>query len=58
VYALTATTALTAQNTSGVRDICHTPPEFVRKQIDANLQDIECDVVKTGRFSSNTPVPL
>lgn len=47
-YAMTATTALTAQNTQGVLDIHHTPPEFVRKQIDACLDDIGVDVVKTG----------
>ena len=34
-YAMTATTALTAQNTLGVIDIHYTPPDFVRKLIDA-----------------------
>jgi len=48
-YAMTATTALTAQNTQGVIDIHHTPPEFVKKQIDACIDDIGVDVVKTGR---------
>ena len=47
-YAMTATTALTAQNTQGVIDIHHTPPVFVRKQIDACIDDIGVDVVKTG----------
>jgi hydroxymethylpyrimidine/phosphomethylpyrimidine kinase len=32
---MTATTALTAQNTLGVVDIYYTPPDFVRKLIDA-----------------------
>jgi hydroxymethylpyrimidine/phosphomethylpyrimidine kinase len=32
---MTATTALTAQNTLGVVDIHYTPPDFVRKLIDA-----------------------
>lgn len=50
---MTATTALTAQNTQGVYGIHHTPPEFVRKQIDACVDDIGVDVVKTG-----TPVEL
>lgn len=48
-YAMTATTALTAQNTTGVDGIHHVPPEFVRKQIDAVFRDIQPDVVKTGQ---------
>lgn len=47
-YAMTTTTALTAQNTQGVQDIFHIPPGFVRKQIDACINDIGVDVVKTG----------
>jgi hydroxymethylpyrimidine/phosphomethylpyrimidine kinase len=45
---MTATTALTAQNTLGVTDIHHTPPEFLRKQLDAVCDDVGVDVVKTG----------
>lgn len=45
---MTATTALTAQNTQGVYGIHHTPPEFVKKQIDACIEDIGVDVVKIG----------
>ncbi|OTA93336.1 hypothetical protein M434DRAFT_395749 [Hypoxylon sp. CO27-5] len=51
-YAMTATTALTAQNTVGVDDIHHVPSEFVRKQIDAVFSDIPPDVVKTGMLAS------
>jgi hydroxymethylpyrimidine/phosphomethylpyrimidine kinase len=51
-YAMTATTALTAQNTLGVQDIHHTPPPFLRKQIDASIEDIGFDVVKTGLRSA------
>jgi hydroxymethylpyrimidine/phosphomethylpyrimidine kinase len=47
-YAMTATTALTAQNTMGVVDIHPTPPSFVRKLIDACISDIGVDAVKTG----------
>ncbi len=47
-YSLTATTALTAQNTLGVQDIHITPPEFVGKQINACLGDVGADVVKMG----------
>ncbi|KAI6814455.1 hypothetical protein KC340_g16361 [Hortaea werneckii] len=51
-YAMTATTALTAQNTQGVSGIHETPPDFVRKQIDACVADIGVDVVKTGMLAS------
>ncbi|CAI7579527.1 Phosphomethylpyrimidine kinase type-1 [Penicillium manginii] len=52
VYALTATTGLTAQNTLGVQDIFVVPAEFVRKQINASLEDVGTDVVKLGMLSS------
>jgi hydroxymethylpyrimidine/phosphomethylpyrimidine kinase len=45
---MTATTALTAQNTKGVYDIHYISPEFLRKQIDAVIEDVGVDVVKTG----------
>jgi hydroxymethylpyrimidine kinase/phosphomethylpyrimidine kinase len=48
-YAMTATTALTAQNTLGVQDIHVTPPSFVAKQINSCLDDIKADAVKIGR---------
>ncbi|KAH6627592.1 Phosphomethylpyrimidine kinase-domain-containing protein [Chaetomium tenue] len=51
-YAMTATTALTAQNTKGVYDIHYIPPEFLRKQIDAVIEDVGVDVVKTGMLGS------
>ncbi|KAK2813611.1 hypothetical protein FQN50_000006 [Emmonsiellopsis sp. PD_5] len=51
-YALTATTALTAQNTLGVQDVHVVPPAFVRKQIDAGLEDVGADVVKLGMLAS------
>ncbi|KAK7737846.1 trifunctional hydroxymethylpyrimidine kinase/phosphomethylpyrimidine kinase/thiaminase [Cytospora paraplurivora] len=46
-YAMTATTALTAQNTQGVYAIHQVPPDFLKKQIDACFDDIGVDVVKT-----------
>ena len=56
-YAMTATTALTAQNTKGVYDIHHVPPAFLRKQIDAVIEDVGVDVVKTGKtFSLDAPL--
>lgn len=48
VYSLTATTGLTAQNTLGVQDIHVVPSGFVRKQINAALEDIGAEVVKIG----------
>lgn len=45
---MTATTALTAQNTLGVEDVHLVPPPFLTKQIDACINDIGVDVVKTG----------
>lgn len=51
-YAMTATTALTAQNTLGVVDIHPVPADFVRKLIDACVSDIGVDVVKTGQSLS------
>ncbi|KAK0723019.1 Phosphomethylpyrimidine kinase-domain-containing protein [Lasiosphaeria miniovina] len=51
-YAMTATTALTAQNTQGVYDIHHVPADFVTKQIAACIDDIGVDVVKTGMLAS------
>ncbi|KAI4106884.1 MAG: hypothetical protein LQ339_002856 [Xanthoria mediterranea] len=47
-YAMTATTALTAQNTQGVLDIHYVPSAFVSKQIDACIDDLGVDVVKIG----------
>lgn len=53
VFAMTATTALTAQNTLGVDDVHITPPEFVGKQINKVMEDGFLDhppgVVKIGR---------
>jgi hypothetical protein len=53
---MTATAALTAQNTTGVFGIQVTPSDFVRKQIDACLDDIPVDVVKIGNFHGRYPV--
>ncbi|KEY68985.1 hypothetical protein S7711_03292 [Stachybotrys chartarum IBT 7711] len=46
-YAMTATTALTAQNTLGVKNIHPIPADFVEQQIEACLEDVGVDVVKT-----------
>ncbi|KAL8939774.1 MAG: hypothetical protein Q9216_003161 [Gyalolechia sp. 2 TL-2023] len=48
-YAMTATTALTAQNTQGVSDIHYVPAAFVAKQIDMCIDDMGVDIVKIER---------
>ncbi|EEA20990.1 trifunctional hydroxymethylpyrimidine kinase/phosphomethylpyrimidine kinase/thiaminase [Talaromyces marneffei ATCC 18224] len=58
VYSLTATTGLTAQNTLGVQDIHVVPAGFVRKQINAALEDVGADVVKLGMLSSAETVDV
>ncbi|MBE6552467.1 MAG: bifunctional hydroxymethylpyrimidine kinase/phosphomethylpyrimidine kinase [Ruminococcaceae bacterium] len=52
VYAMSAITALTAQNTTGVRSIMESDPEFLKDQIDAVFEDIFPDAVKIGMVSS------
>ncbi len=51
-YALTAITALTAQNTQGVSDIHMIPPAFIARQMQACLEDIGADVIKTGMLAT------
>ena len=52
VYAMSAITALTAQNTTGVRAVEETAPDFLRQQIDAVFEDIYPDAVKIGMVAS------
>ena len=52
VYAMSAITAMTAQNTTGVRSIMESTPEFLKDQIDAVFEDIRPDAVKIGMVSS------
>ena len=47
-FGMTAITALTAQNTCGVRAIHGVPPQMLRDQIDAVIEDIGTDAVKIG----------
>ena len=53
VYAMSAVTALTAQNTTGVTDIYEVPPGFLAEQLDCVFTDIFPDAVKTGMVSSS-----
>ena len=52
VYAMSAVTALTAQNTMGVYDVMEVSPAFLKAQIDCIFSDIRPDAVKTGMVSS------
>lgn len=52
VYAMSAITALTAQNTTGVSGIMEVTPEFLQLQMDAVFEDIRPDAVKIGMVSS------
>jgi hydroxymethylpyrimidine/phosphomethylpyrimidine kinase len=52
VYGTSAITALTAQNTRAVLGVHTVPPEFVRLQIEAVMQDVGCDAVKTGMLAT------
>lgn len=53
VYAMSVITALTAQNTTGVRSIMEVTPTFLREQMDAIFEDIRPDAVKIGMVSSS-----
>ena len=53
VYAMSAITALTAQNTTGVRAISEVTPEFLGQQLDAVFEDIFPDAVKIGMVASS-----
>ena len=52
VYAMTAITAITAQDTTGVGAIHPVPPEIVAEQIARCLADIGADAIKTGMLGS------
>lgn len=53
VYAMSAITALTAQNTLGVMAIEEVTPEFLKLQLQAVMDDIFPDAVKIGMVSSS-----
>lgn len=52
VYGMSAITALTAQNTTGVRGIMEVSPEFLEEQLDTVFEDIFPDAVKIGMVAS------
>lgn len=53
LYAMSAVTALTAQNTTGVYGILEVPPEFLEKQLACIFEDIVPDAVKIGMTASS-----
>ncbi len=53
VYAMSAITALTAQNTTGVTGIMDVTPEFLKLELDTVITDIRPDAVKIGMVSSS-----
>lgn len=53
VYAMSAITALTAQNTTGVTSIMEVTPEFLAEELDCIFTDIRPDAIKTGMVSSS-----
>ncbi len=53
VFAMSAITALTAQNTTGVTGIMEVTPDFLGRQLDAVFGDIFPDAVKIGMVSSS-----
>lgn len=53
LYAMSAITALTAQNTTGVYGVLDADADFVKKQIDCIFTDIRPDSVKIGMVSNS-----
>lgn len=58
VYAMSAVTALTAQNTTGVSGVFEVTPEFLSAQLDAVFTDIPPDAVKIGMVSSRALIEV
>ena len=57
-YAMTAITAVTAQNTLGVKAVEMMPPALVKGQIEACLSDIGADVVKIGMLGTKAIIDV
>ena len=53
VFAMSVITALTAQNTTGVRAIQESTPDFLKQQLDAVFEDFIPDAVKIGMVASS-----
>jgi hydroxymethylpyrimidine/phosphomethylpyrimidine kinase len=57
-FAMTAVTALTAQNTLGVQGVHPVPPDFLRLQMRSVLDDLGADAIKTGMLGDAATVEL
>ena len=57
-FAMTAITALTAQNTVGVQAVHPVPPDFVAAQMRAVLDDLGADAIKTGMLGDAATVAV
>ena len=57
-FAMTAVTALTAQNTLTVSNIHKTPPEFVAEQIRITIEDLGADAIKTGMLVDSSIIEV
>lgn len=58
VYGASVITALTAQNTVGVRAIADVDPDFVGRQIDAVVEDLDIRAVKTGMLARTAVIEV
>jgi hydroxymethylpyrimidine/phosphomethylpyrimidine kinase len=58
VYGLSALTAITAQNTQGVRAAQELPAQLVEAQIEAVLEDIGADAAKTGMLANSAIIEV
>lgn len=58
LYGMSAVTALTAQNTTGVKGILDVPPDFLRSQLDCIFTDIFPDAVKIGMLSAGALITV
>lgn len=55
-HGMSALVALTAQNTTGVTAVHELPPDFIRAQLDAVVDDIGVDAAKTGMLFSRAVI--
>ena len=58
VYAMSAITALTAQNTTGVSAIQEVTPDFLKEQLDMIFTDIRPDAVKIGMVANSALIQV
>ena len=55
-YAMTAVTAITAQNTTAVKSVVSIPPKEIEKQILFTSKDIKPDAIKIGMLHSSVVI--